>query len=99
MRFSSGFMSILIAFIFGSRWRLSEALTRISSKKLPSGGKVLTENLVETWNEGNTSLDYFICLAVVNPQFLLIMFDGADVGVWSEKNMLEGCLLLINLFY
>jgi len=80
----------------GSLTKLSAALTRISSANLNSNS--LTEDLVQSWDELNHSELHFLSGVVEHPQLLVVVLDAADVGVWSEENMLKLSFFLVNLF-
>ena len=74
-------MSTFMVSIVGSLTKLSAALTRISSADCNS--KLLTKDLVQTWNELDHSELDFLGFLVEDPQLLVVVLDTSNVGVWS----------------
>ena len=52
--------------------------------------------LVQAWDKFDLTMDNFVY--VKDPQVLLVVLDGAYVGVGAEENVLQLSLFLIDLF-
>lgn len=57
----------------------------------------LTEYLVQPGNILDLPIHDLLLFLVEHPQVLLVHLDTADVGVRSDENVLELCLLLVDL--
>ena len=57
----------------------------------------LTEYLVQPGDILDLSVHDLLLFLVEHPQVLLVHLDTADVGVRSDEDVLELCLLLIDL--
>ena len=85
-------------FMVLSFWKLSAAFTRISSEQENSQiSQSLTEYLVQPGNILDLPIHDLLLFLVEHPQVLLVHLDTADVGVRSDENVLELCLLLVDL--
>lgn len=58
----------------------------------------LVEDLVEAGDEGDGAVDHEVGDGVEDPECLGVLFNGADVGVGAEEDVLELGLLLVHFF-
>jgi hypothetical protein len=77
---------------------LSAAFTNISSIALYIINKCITEYFVEARDKTDGLLTELILSLGEDPHRLLIGIDTANVGVWSEEDVLDLSLFLVDFF-
>jgi hypothetical protein len=68
---------------------------RVSLFVISSIHKNFVEDLVQTWNKGDISVNHVVIL--VHPQSLCMFLKASHIGVWPQQNVLQLCFLLVSL--
>ncbi len=68
---------------------------RVSLFVISSIHKNFVEDLVQTWNKGDISVNHVVIL--VHPQSLCMFLNASHIGVWPQQNVLQLRLLLVSL--